>query len=39
MEIVQKRPQRRRIAAVLFNQFDQLPLKSVAIVVDLGQLR
>jgi hypothetical protein len=39
MEVVQERPERRTLAAVLFNQFDQFPLNGVVIVVNLGWLR
>ena len=39
MEVVKKRPERRTLAAVLFNQLDQLPLDRVVIVVNLGRLR
>ena len=39
MEVVQDCPQRRALAAILRNQFDQFSLKGVFIVVDLGRLR
>lgn len=39
MKVVQERSERSAFATVLFNQFDQLPLKGVLVVVNPGRLR